>query len=233
MSDTYNFYDKITEPIWEAYKVLRSNIGFSNQDNNIKTISVISSIPKEGKTTVAINLGISLAYTNKKVLLVDADLRKPEVAKKTGKSINQGLTDFLLGNVNIENIIYDTNIKNLFYIPCGVKTPFSSELLDSNAFSDFVKEERDKFDFIIFDTSPVNTVIDAALVAAITDGSLVVLASGKVSKKSFKATKEQLERASAQIIGVVLNNVPKLQYNKFFNYYSKSDNILKRVNERK
>lgn len=233
VSYIYKFDNKITEPVREAYNVLRSNIGFSDPYNKVKTISVISSIPNEGKTTVAANLSISLAYSDKKVLLVDADLRKPEEMKKNYESSNKGLTDFLLGNSEVEDIVYDTNVKNLFYIPSGSKTPFSSELLDSSSFSDFVKKAKDKFDFVIVDTSSLSTAIDAALISVITDGSLLVLASGKVSRKSFISAKKQLEIASAKIIGVVLNNVPDYEYNKFFNYYSEEDSTLEKINERK
>lgn len=233
VSYIYKFDDEITEPVHEAYNVLRSNIGFSDPYNKLKTISVISSIPNEGKTTVSANLSISLAYADKRVLLVDADLRKPQEMKKNYESTNKGLTDGLLGNCDLEDIVYNTNVKNLFYIPSGSKTPFSSELLDSSSFSDFVKKARDKFDFVIFDTSPLSAVIDAALISVITDGSLLVLASGKVSRKSFSAAKKQLEMASAKIIGVVLNNVPNYEYNKLFNYYSEEDSTLKMLNERK
>jgi capsular exopolysaccharide synthesis family protein len=228
MSYTYNFYDKITEPVDEAYKVLRSNIGFNNIENKIKTISVISSTPKEGKTTVSINLSISLAYTNKRVLLVDADLRKPEILKKTGENIGRGISDYLLGKIDLQDVIYNTNIKNLFYVPSGVKTQFPSELLQSDSFSAFLKEVKEKFDYIIFDSSALNTVIDAALIASKTDGTLIVLASGKVASKNFELAKQQLDNASAKVLGVVLNNVSKNEYSKFFNYYSKFKEVTKK-----
>ena len=219
----------------EAYKTLRTNIRFCGVVNKLKTICVTSCTPDEGKTTTVVNLAISMADSGIKTLIVDADLRKPTVEKMLGINAKIGLTSYMMGEAEIEDIIYKTETENLYATPCGIIPPNPAELLSSNAFSEFVKKVKTQyfkkingeFDIVIFDTPPLGSVIDAAIVAAQTDGTLLVIKSKFVSYKFACQIKSQLEKANANILGVVINGVDKNDlkygYKNYYNYYYKEN----------
>lgn len=217
----FNFYYKNTAPVNEAYNALRVNIQFSCKEKEIKTLSIVSAVPYEGRTTIAINLAISFANDGKKVLLLDTDLRKPGLAKKAYIHFTDGLTEFILGRATLENIIYSTNIDKLYYVPCGGRTTFPSEMLTSEEFNGFLQQVREQFDYIILDTPSVNSVIDASILSAKADGTIMVIASGRTSHKNFSQARDQLVQANANIMGIVVNKLSKYEYNKYYDYYSR------------
>ncbi len=219
----FEFYHKNTAPMTEAYNALRANIQFSCKGKEIKTLSVVSAVPYEGRTTVAINLAMSFANDGKKVLFLDTDLRKPGVAKKAFTHFSDGLTEYILGKASFDNIIFTTNIERMSYTSCGGRTPFPSEMLTSEEFDRFMLQVRNQFDYIILDTPSVNSVIDASILSAKADGTIMVISSGKTSHKNFSQAKDQLTQANANILGVVVNKLSKHEYNKYFDYYSRFD----------
>lgn len=151
----FNVYARLNSPVEEAYKVLRTNIQFCGVDKKIKTVAITSCNPGEGKSTTAINLSVSFARSGKKVLLIDADLRKPMAMKRLGSNFNSGLSNYITRFAKLEEIMNTTNIENLTYIPCGPKPPNPAELLGTQVFSDFLKDMEERFYIIIIDTPPL------------------------------------------------------------------------------
>lgn len=217
----FEFYNIDKVSMNEAYNSLRVNIQFSSKGKEVKTISVVSADPYEGRTTVAINLAISIANDGKKALLVDADLRKPGPEKKAYSHFIPGLTEIILGRASIEEATYSTNNDNMFYMPCGGTTTFPSEMLTSIEFNKVLHSIREEFDYVIFDTPSINSVIDASVLAAKTDGTIIVVSSGKTSHKSFSQAIDQLTQVNTNILGIVLNRLPKNECNKYIDYYSR------------
>ncbi|HOJ12366.1 MAG TPA: CpsD/CapB family tyrosine-protein kinase [Clostridiales bacterium] len=229
-------YEKLNElsiPAEEAYKTLRTNIRFCGVVNKIKTITITSCAPGEGKTTTSINLAISIANAGMKTLLVDTDFRRPMIEKSLGINTKAGITDYIMGETDLESIIYKTSIENFYITPCGFVPPNPAELLSNEKFSEFIKNVRDQYlkvvrgqlDMIIFDTPPLGSVIDAAILSAQTDGVLLVIKSKSTNYKIAQEVKGQLEKANAYILGVVLNKIPKKDlkygYRNYYNYYNK------------
>ncbi|MCX8128928.1 MAG: CpsD/CapB family tyrosine-protein kinase [Clostridia bacterium] len=215
---TYEVYDSINPPIEEAYKVLRTNIQFCSNEKKVKTLSIVSCNNKEGKTTISINLAISLARSGQKVLLIDADMRKPMGIKRLGGNNYTGLSNFLLGEVSLEEVVSHTSIKNLYYIACGQRYVNSTELVGSERFSEFLEIVKEIYDMVVIDTTTLGNIIDAALIASQTDGTLIVVASRELNARKAKRLKEQLEKANANILGVALNKVSKRDYKLYYTH---------------
>ena len=211
--------------ISEAFKRIRTNISFSGE--NIKVIAMTSSAPNEGKTDVSFNISKSFAEDGKKVLFIDADIRKSVMLARYGvDKETMGLTHYLSGHTDdIEEIIYGTNVPNLDVIFTGVKSPNPAELLGSSRLKELVRECRDIYDYIIIDCPPLGAVIDAVIVAQCCDGVIIVVESNGVSYKMVQGVKKQLEQGDCKILGVILNKVElggKGYYGygkKYYGYY--------------
>ena len=204
----------------EAYKTLRTNIEFSGDEN--KVIVLTSSTPNEGKSTVSIGLAMALAEGGKKVLFIDADLRKSVLQgrHKVTEEV-KGLTHYLSGQTTKDNVIYRTQINNMYIIFAGVVPPNPSELLGNARFGRLIDEARREFDYVVIDAPPLGSVIDAAVIAKVCDASVLVVASRTVSYKFVRTVKDQLEKTGCPILGVVLNKVD-MEKNKYYGkYYSK------------
>ncbi len=221
MSNIVNdVHDKLSGPLEEAYRVLRTNIQFYGIDKVIKTLTITSCNPGEGKTTTSINLAISLAKSGIKVLLIDADLRKPALAKHLGVINSAGISNYILGHAEFGEVINSTNIDNFYFVTCGPKPPNPTELVGSLTFTEFLKTAEEKFEMIIIDTPPLGSVIDCAVIAAQTDGVIMVIEAKNVAYQQAQRVKEQLEKVGAKILGVVLNKVKRDDYRYYYNYYN-------------
>lgn len=223
-------YD-LNQTVEEAYNVLRANIQFCESDKKIKTIAVTSYSPGEGKSTTSINLGISMAKSGMKVLYVDADIRKPMPFKYFMSTNLKGLTNYILGQAELEEVINKTDIEGFDFISCGVKTNNPVELISSNKFSSFVSEVRETYDMVIIDTPPLGSVIDAALIASHVDGTIIVIEANVVKCQNALRMKEQLVRANANILGVVLNKISKSEYKNYYgsyDYYNSKKKYIKK-----
>ena len=176
----------------EAYKMLRTNIEFSG-DNN-KVIFITSSTPSEGKSTVSFELAMSFAQNGMKTLLIDADTRK-SVMKNRGKKgkIKYGLTHYLSGKNELKDVICVSDVPNFCMIFAGPVPPNPSELVGNDRFAKMVEEARATFDMIIIDTPPIGSVIDAAVISKVCDGGILVIGAGDISYKFARKSKEQLE----------------------------------------
>lgn len=207
----------------EAIKTLRTNIQFTGK--SIKTIVVSSCYPNEGKSDVVFQLAREFGNINKKALVIDADIRKScYVSRYQIKHKIQGLSQYLSGQVNIEDIIYETNFQDVDMIFAGAIAPNPSELLEEEAFAELLSYVRDKYDYILVDTPPVSNLIDAAIVAKQCDGAILVIESELVSHKVAAKAKNQLERSGCRMLGAVLNKVDVKQdkyYGKYNGYYGK------------
>ena len=192
--------------IQEAYKSLRTNVMFAlagEREHNI--IIVTSSEQSEGKSTTAANLAVSFAQNGRRVLLVDCDMRRPQQGRLLGLRNKLGLSDLLVQADLFERAIQDTHVENLRVLLAGSIPPNPSELLGSRRMQDFLDQVRGEYDMVILDTPPVNVVTDATVLCPRVDGVLVVVRAGRSARGSVLRTVEQLNRASAHMLGFVLN----------------------------
>lgn len=195
-----NFYTQ------EAYKTLRTNLMFCGRD--IQIIAVTSHWENEGKTTVVLNLAKSLTELGKRVLVVDADMRKSVMAGRHTKAKNPaGLSEILTGLVKLSDGLYTTQYENLHIIFSGKYPPNPVELLGGKYFPMLLEETRKVYDYVLIDTPPLGQVIDAAVLAPFCDGTLVVMESHSIRQKHANTLINQLEKSGCKILGVVRNNV--------------------------
>lgn len=207
----------------EAFKTLRSNIEFCGGD--VRIIAVTSCTPNEGKSSVAMEMARAFAEAGNRTILLDADMRKSVLVGryKTG-AVKMGLTHCLIGKAKFSEVICSTNVQELYVAFAGPVPPNPSELLGSGAFEAILKNLRNLFDYIIIDTPPLGSVIDAAVVAKQCDGTVFVVESNAVSRKFAQRVKEQLDMTGCRILGVVLNKVnvnSKGYYGHYGKYYGK------------
>lgn len=208
----------------EAIKTLRTNIQFSGID--IKTIVVTSCYPNEGKSDVTFQLALEIGKMGKKVLVVDADIRKSAyVSRYQIKERISGLSQYLSGQRREADIIYRTNFEGVDMIFAGPTAPNPSELLEQESFSQLLGSLREKYDYVLIDTPPIASLIDAAIAAKQCDGAILVIESETVSRRTALKAKEQLEMTGCRLLGAVLNKVDvrKDKYYSKYSYYYKND----------
>jgi len=204
----------------EAYKALRTNIEFCGDD--IRVISLTSCTPNEGKTTISFNMAKSFVDNGKRVAFIDADLRKSVlVGRYRVGEVKYGLTHYLSGQNDLDEVIYQTNIENLDIIFSGSYSPNPAELLNHTRFEDMISILREKYDYIIIDTPPLGSVIDSAVVARAIDGAIIVIEANAISYRFAQGVKEQLEKANCRILGTVINKVPMDKKKYYGRYYGK------------
>ncbi|MCM3765945.1 CpsD/CapB family tyrosine-protein kinase [Neobacillus niacini] len=211
-------YNNPGQPITEQYRMIRTNIQFSAVDQDIKTILITSPEPGDGKSTTAANLAIMLAQQEKRVLLVDADLRKPTVHYTFRVSNIEGLTSILTKKISRDEAISKTFIPNLHILTSGPRPPNPSEMLDSKAMETLMVELKSLFDFVVFDAPPVMAVTDPQIIAAKCDGVVMVVSSKKTNRDRAVKAKEMLEKVKSRILGVVVNRVV-VKKNEYSYYY--------------
>ncbi|MBY0124234.1 CpsD/CapB family tyrosine-protein kinase [Bacillus sp. S/N-304-OC-R1] len=207
-------------PISEQYRTIRTNIEYSNIDRENRMIMITSSSPGEGKTVTTVNLAIVFAQQGKKVLLIDADFRKPKVHEVFKKSNIIGLTTILIKQTPLMEAIKETKINNLYVLTSGPLTPNPSELLSSKSLRNLLAVIRKEFDFIIIDTPPILAVTDAQILANQCDGVILVINYGKTKFAQAEKAKNLLMNVNARILGVILNKT-KGEHNDDYYYYYK------------
>lgn len=206
----------------EAYRSLRTNISLSQVDRPIQTLLVTSCVPREGKSTTVANLGVTFAMAQKKVLIIDADLRRPILHRLFGIPNTQGLTHTLSDTVEFERVFNPTPIANLWVVTCGIIPPNPSELLGSQKMKVFLERAKQQFDMILLDSPPISSLADASVLGAIVDGVLFIVKVNMANRDLIKKAKEQLETVGANIIGVALNDVDVKRdgYYRYYYYYN-------------
>jgi capsular exopolysaccharide synthesis family protein len=205
-------------PISEQYRTIRTNVQYSSIDKELKTLMVTSSGPGEGKSTTVANLAVVFAQLGKKVLLVDADLRKPTVHRSFGVNNLFGFTTVLTKQATLASTVLDTEEKDLYILTSGPIPPNPAELLSSKSMEQFIEEAKEQFDYILFDTPPLLAVADPQILANKVDASIYVVFSGKTEIDQAKKAKELLQNAQSKLVGVVLNH-KELKNSEYYYYY--------------
>lgn len=204
--------------IADAYRSLRTSVLLSNADAAPKVLIVSSSVPGEGKTTSAVNLAISLAQAGKKVLLMDADMRRPRVHRVLKLSASSGLTHFLTGNCSsLKDVIQSTRVKDLWAMPCGPRPPNPAELLSSERLPAMFSRIREAFDVLVVDSPPVLAVVDPLLLVPFSDGMILVARANETPYQLVERAKKRVTEVGGDIIGVVLNG-SELSADRYSNY---------------
>lgn len=211
----------------ESYRVLRTSLEYSSIDKDLKSIVVTSSEPGEGKSTVAGNLASIIAQNNKKVIIIDCDLRRPTIHKKFGISNSIGLTEYIIGKNDLNNVIHILN-ENFSVITSGRIPPNPSEILSSKSMENLLKALSVCYDYVILDTPPLRAVTDAQILAGKCDGTILVVRAESTSKESITKAYKELEKVRANVLGSVLNGIK--ENNKI--YYYNEDNKKKKLKVR-
>jgi capsular exopolysaccharide synthesis family protein len=209
----------------ECCRAIRTNLLFMSPDKPLKTILVTSSSPQDGKTTAAVDLSITMADSGNRVLLLDADMRRPRVHTALGVQGGKGLSSLILGEVTLEDAVQPTAVRNLFALPCGPIPPNPSELLHTAAFAAVIRSAAQQFDRIIIDSPPIAAVSDALIVSTQVDGTVVVVKAGATTRDAARRTLRSLADVNARVLGVVLNDVDAKDsryggYHYSYGYYS-------------
>ena len=211
-------YNDPKSVISEQYRAIRTNIEYSNVDQNTKTILVTSSDKNEGKTTTVSNLAVSFANLNKKVLIIDCDLRNPSIHKMFKINNIYGLTDILAKDRAVDKCIQETELENLYVLTAGATPPNPAEILSSEKMKNLIEDLKNIYDYIFIDTPPIGLVTDAGVLSSFIDGVVLVVKSESVEKKYLEETKKKLDAVDARILGAILNSYKSEQ--KDYNYYS-------------
>lgn len=209
-------------PVAETFRTLRTNLEFASVDQPLKTILVSSPGPGEGKTTVATNLAAAMAQANKRVILLEGDLRRPRVHKAMGMTNQVGLSEVFRGQMDIRDVARYSKVKDLAVITSGSLPPNPAELLGSTRMKQILARLEESASVVIIDSPPF-VVTDSTVLAAKVDGVLLVIQPGKTHAEAAKAMLTQLERAGARVIGVVLNRVPRKGRSYYGGYYYNYD----------
>lgn len=213
----------------EGLNQLKTNLAFCGKD--IKVITITSSVPNEGKSSVAFDLSKTMAEGGKKILMVDADLRKSVLAAKYHiQGIDKGLSHYLTGQAEIEDIIYETETEGFYLSVAGPLSPDPTSLLDSDQFQKFIDKVREDYDYVIIDAPPLGVVIDAVIIGKYCDGAVLVIEQGVIKRKVVQDVIKQLKRCEVRILGAVLNKVDErigaygaYDYKYSYSYYGDSD----------
>ena len=205
----------------EAYKMLRTNIQYSSFDKEIKIILVTSAQAAEGKSTVAGNIALSFAQNDKKVIIVDCDLRKPSVHKNFKISNLVGLSEVLIGKTTIEDAVQKHN-DSFDILPSGKIPPNPAEMLSSSVMTELLENLKNEYDIVVLDSAPLQAVTDAQILSTKVDGTILVIRAQRTNKESVIEAKNLLDKVGANIIGTVLHAVENTR-GKYYYYYGSNE----------
>jgi capsular exopolysaccharide synthesis family protein len=204
----------------ESLRHLRTNLQFADVDGPVRTLVVTSAVPGEGKSTTAVNTAITFAQADKRVLLIDADLRRPKAAEYLDLEGAVGLSNVLAGQVGLDDVVQRWGRHELWVLPSGTVPPNPSELLGSRAMALLLAQQRERYDLIVIDTPPLVPVTDAAVLTAMADGAVMVARSGKTSAAQIKTGLARLRAVDARVLGCVLNMQATKAREGYYTYYS-------------
>lgn len=230
---TFNIYHNENKAVRDAYDMLTAKIHFNRNEKKIKSFLITSCKPQEGKTSLAISLAVSIANSGWNVLLIDADMRKPTSAKRLSQNTQLGLSEYLANKIGLNEALSETNVSNLTYLSSGIADVNQVEILCSARFKEMLQQVQSRYDFVLFDSPALESVVDASIVATNVDATILVVETGLTSMKSLKRAKEQLENMNAKIMGIVLNKMKKSAYKRYFSSYNYFSPIKKRLFSRK
>lgn len=202
----------------EQYRTIRTNIEFSSVDTEVKSLLITSAGPEEGKSTTAANLAVVFAQQGKKVLLIDADLRKPTVHFTFKLDNGTGLTSLLLQQIPFQKAVLRAEEANLDILTSGPIPPNPAELLSTGAMRDLLSEAALVYDKVILDTPPVLAVADTKILGSYTDGAIMVISSGKTDKEKAAKAKEVLDYCPCKLLGAVMNGKKQTKHSDYAYY---------------
>ena len=224
MKKLLDLYRHKNQILNDAFDRVVVNIHLQKQKNGYKTFLLCGTEPMVGTTTIAINLAISLAVSGWKTVLVDADMRKREEYKRLNENAEKSLVEYLEGKLEMEEIIYDTNLKKLDYIPSIGKGQSPVRLLCSSKMELLLKRLNEEYDFVLLDLPSMNASVDSHILAAKSDAICLIASLGESTKTCLKAAKKTLDEMGANTIGIIINKVEKEEYKqhmKNFDYFKK------------
>ena len=206
----------------EACRSIRTNMMFISAQKEFSLFSVTSPGPRDGKTTVAINLAVTMAQAGARILLVDADMRRPRVHKSFGLKSDRGISNVMAGDVQLTDAIHKSEVPNLDILPCGPMPPNPAELLHTDRFRQILAQCRNNYDRVILDSPPIGPVTDPAIIGSVTDGVVLVLRAGHTTREAAKFARRQLGDAGARILGLVINQTDRKGkgYGYGYGYYA-------------
>jgi capsular exopolysaccharide synthesis family protein len=203
----------------EAFRTIRTNVLFASAESGSKSILVTSTAPGEGKTLVSANLALSLAMAGQRVLIVDADMRRPKVHETFGLPQEPGLSNVLVGDAKASEAIHRTTASKLWVLTAGKHPPNPAELLGSRRFNEFLGSLGEHFDWVILDSPPVLAVTDASILSHMTNGVVFVVGADMVARGAGKAALDQLDSSKAKHVGAILNRVDLQRHAYYYSQY--------------
>lgn len=207
--------------VQNAAKTLLANIRFASVDNPVRVITVTSSTPNEGKSTVALNLAQAIATSGKRVVLVECDMRRRSMADMIGVHSRGGLYAVLSEQMRLEDAVIETSQKNLFFLDAEPHIPNPADIIASKRFARLIATLKASFQYVIFDTPPVGTFIDAAEVGHLSDGVVFVIRENFTKRNEIVAAYEQLRKAEVNVLGAVMNYCETETSEYYYSYYTK------------
>ncbi len=223
-------------PAVESLRTIRTNIRLAHPDVNAKTLLITSSVSQEGKTTVSSNIAVSFALAGRKTLLVDTDMRKPRVHKLFGLDNKEGISTYMLGEKPIEQLIRRNVYQGLDVLFCGPIPPNPAEMMESKRFREMVDRLKELYDIVIFDSPPIIAVSDAAIIASMIDGVIIVVKIRQISRDILKRAVAQLTKSNAMLLGAVVNNLDLKgggRYGSYYYYYHEKYKYYGETEEKK
>ncbi|MFN2273194.1 MAG: CpsD/CapB family tyrosine-protein kinase [Anaerolineae bacterium] len=197
-------------PAAEAYRTLRANLTFAALDAPIETLVVTTAAPDDEKTQVLANLAVAMAQSERRTILVEADLRRPALHQVFGAADGPGLTTMIVDEAALNDPpLQETGVQNLWLLPSGPQPPNPTDLLGSQKMEQAIAALKDRADMVIFDAPPVVSVTDAVVLGTKADGVLLVVSAGRTKREHIQRAKDLLERGHIRIVGTVLNNAPR------------------------
>ncbi len=205
----------------EAYRTLRTNLGFASMDKSYRSILFTSTSPRDGKSSVASNLAVVMAQAGHRVVLIDADLRKPVQHRVFDVDNRLGFTNCLIKDVEVETVLHNGLVDNLYVLTSGPIPPNPAEILSSSRTEAILQELLEKYDYVFIDAPPILAVTDASILSTLVDGVILVVSYGETRTDLARKACEQIEKANAKVIGVVLNQAKMNTSDyKYYYYYS-------------
>lgn len=207
--------------VQNAAKTLLANIRFASVDRPVKSIVLTSSVPNEGKSTVAYNLAQAIASSGKRTLIVECDMRRRSLADMVGARARHGIYAVLSGQVELDEALVATSHRNLFFLDSEPHIPNPADILSSQRFRKLVAQVESDFDYVVIDTPPVGTFVDAAIIAALADATALVVRERFVKRAELQNAYDQLKKADANVIGVIMNMCEAESSEYYYAYYNK------------
>lgn len=207
--------------VQNAAKTLLANIRFASVDRPVKSIVLTSSVPNEGKSTVAYNLAQAIASSGKRTLIVECDMRRRSLADMVGARARHGIYAVLSGQVELDEALVATSHRNLFFLDSEPHIPNPADILSSQRFRKLVAQMESDFDYVVVDTPPVGTFVDAAIIATLADATALVVRERFVKRAELQNAYDQLKKADANVIGVIMNMCEAESSEYYYAYYNK------------